>query len=203
MPNDNNKKVRGNSYDTKLIKSLMKDGLSAKEIADKLRATSVQSVRNAIRAINDSLEYEKIKKHDQERIKKMPVEIGIIPCAMDVEVASALESILAFFSSRDHSLPTIITGNEGKVIIIHDQPDYRGIRNNMDKLGFYGKLCSKNHRVDVTKVEFPGKDLGNIDKSFLSKGIFNIESEYEERIKFHQTIKPYVESNDLSFFWHK
>jgi hypothetical protein len=157
-------------------------------------------VRNAIRAINDSLEYEKIKKHDQERIKKMPVEIGIIPCAMDDEVASALESILAIFSSRDHSLPTIITGNEGKVIIIHDQPDYRGIRNNMDKLGFYGKLCSKNHRVDVTKVEFPGKDLGNIDKSFLSKGIFNIESEYEERIKFHQTIKPYVESNDLSFF---
>ncbi len=200
MPNDNNKKVRGNSYDTKLIKSLMKDGLSAKEIADKLGVTSVQSVRNAIRAINDSLEYEKIKKHDQERIKKMPVEIGIIPCAMDDEVASALESILAFFSSRDHSLPTIITGNEGKVIIIHDQPDYRGIRNNMDKLGFYGKLCSKNHRVDVTKVEFPGKDLGNIDKSFLSKGIFNIESEYEERIKFHQTIKPYVESNDLSFF---
>ena len=200
MPSDNNKKVRGNSYDTKLIESLMREGLSAKEIADKLGVTSVQSVRNAIRAINDSLEYEKIKKHDQERIKKMPVEIGIIPCAMDDEVASALESILAFFSSRDHSLPTIITGNEGKVIIIHDQPDYRGIRNNMDKLGFYGKLCSKNHRVDVTKVEFPGKDLGNIDKSFLSKGIFNIESEYEERIKFHQTIKPYVESNDLSFF---
>ena len=199
MPNDNNKKVRGNSYDTKLIKSLMKDGLSAKEIADKLGVTSVQSVRNAIRAINDSLEYEKIKKHDQERIKKMPVEIGIIPCAMDVEVASALESILAIFSSRDHSLPTIISGNEGKIIIIHDQPDYRGIRNNMDKLGFYGKLCSENHRVDVTKIEFPGRGLGNIDKSFLFNGIFTIESDYEERIKFEQTINPYVESNDLSF----
>ena len=71
MPNDNNKKVRGNSYDTKLIKSLMREGLSAKEIADKLGVTSVQSVRNAIRAINDSLEYKKSKKHDQERIKKM------------------------------------------------------------------------------------------------------------------------------------
>ena len=199
MSGDNNRKVRGQSFDTDLIRNMMRDGFSTKEIAAELGTDSTQSVRNAMRAIRKSLESNKIKKDDKERKKKMPAEVGIIPCAMDNEVASAMESILEIYSSGGLTVPTIMSGTEGKVIIINDQSNYHSIKKFMDMLGFYGELCSNDHRVDIVKIEFPGSAFDNLDKSFLSEGIITIESGHEERIQFDKIIKPYVESNDLHY----
>ena len=64
MPDNNNIKVRGQSYDTDLIRKMMGDGFSVKEIADELGTDSIQSVRNAMRGIRKSVESNKIKKDD-------------------------------------------------------------------------------------------------------------------------------------------
>ncbi len=199
MSGDNNRKVRGQSFDTDLIRNMMRDGFSTKEIAEELGTDSTQSVRNAMRAIRKSMESNKIKKDDKERKKKMPAEVGIIPCAMDNEVASAMERILGISNNNSLTIPTIMSGNEGNVIIIHDQSDYLISRKFMNVLGFYGQLCIKDHRVDIVKIEFPGRAFDNLDKSFLSEGIIAMESGHEERIKFEKIIKPYVESNDLHY----
>ena len=193
------KKVRGQSYDREAIRKMMEDGFGVKEIAVKLGIKSMQSLRHTMEAIYREIAFEEMITVENERILKLPVELGLIPCAVDAAAISSLYIVLGTLNAENISELNIMPKGEGNVLIISNASDYQNIRYFMELCGFYGEMCDVRHNNDLLQIEFPGMNFAGIDKTVLAEGIFTIEDKGGGDYRFKEIMTPYVESSEFSY----
>jgi len=135
------KRKRGVSYSRTELEKMIDEGLSVRDMAERLGTDSQQSVRHALERIKrERKEIEEIESEMEEMPRRLESmnRVGLLPYTVDDHVKTVLKPLLQI---ADTGLKVVNT-SAGSAIVCRPDADFDSIPGKLFHFGIYGRLCS-------------------------------------------------------------